>query len=155
MHHQRMVKNCLICERIRLIQAGKNPYFVVELETGYVVLCDYQLFKGYTLFLAKQHKRELRELNVKRRMEFLREMSLVAEAVFRAFKPAKLNYELLGNSEPHLHWHIIPRYRNDLRTRLPIWSIDPTIRNSDANKPTKKQMANLKIKLLKSIRKLV
>ena len=150
-----MVKNCLICERIRLIQAGKNPYFVVELETGYVVLCDYQLFKGYTLFLAKQHKRELRELNVKRRMEFLREMSLVAEAVFRAFKPAKLNYELLGNSEPHLHWHIIPRYRDDLRTQLPIWSIDSTIRNSDTNKPTKKQMANLKIKLLKSIRKLV
>ncbi|MBI4093644.1 HIT family protein [Candidatus Kaiserbacteria bacterium] len=150
-----MVKNCLICERIRLIQAGKNPYFVVELETGYVVLCDYQLFKGYTLFLAKQHKRELRELNVKRRMEFLCEMSLVAEAVFRAFKPAKLNYELLGNSEPHLHWHIIPRYRNDLRTRLPIWSIDPTIRNSDANKSTKKELANLKMKLLKSIRKLV
>ena len=150
-----MVKNCLIFERIRLIQAGKNPYFVVELETGYVVLCDYQLFKGYTLFLAKQHKRELRELNVKRRMEFLREMSLVAEAVFRAFKPAKLNYELLGNSEPHLHWHIIPRYRDDLRTQLPIWSIDSTIRNSDTNKPTKKQMANLKIKLLKSIRKLV
>lgn len=44
---------CLICQRIELIKAGQNPYFVKELETGYVVIGDYQYFKGYTLFLAK------------------------------------------------------------------------------------------------------
>ena len=31
---------CLICDRIALIQQGKNPYFVKELRTGYVVLGD-------------------------------------------------------------------------------------------------------------------
>ena len=44
---------CLICQRIELIKAGQNPYFVKELETGYVVIGDHQYFKGYTLFLAK------------------------------------------------------------------------------------------------------
>ncbi|MDS2836880.1 HIT family protein, partial [Streptococcus pneumoniae] len=39
---------CLICQRIELIKAGQNPYFVKELETGYVVIGDYQYFKGYT-----------------------------------------------------------------------------------------------------------
>lgn len=150
-----MVKDCLICERISLIQVDKNPYFVIELETGYVVLGDHQLFKGYTLFLAKQHKRELHELGTKHRSEFLREMSVVAEAVFRTFKPKKLNYELLGNSEPHLHWHIIPRYRKDLKTQSPIWSIEKRIRNSVQNRPTKRELVNLKVKLLKSIRKLI
>lgn len=50
---------CMICERIRMIQKGTNPYFVQELNTGYVVLGDHQHFRGYTLFLYKQHVTEL------------------------------------------------------------------------------------------------
>lgn len=37
---------CLICERIELIKQGKNPHFVKELETGYVVIGDGQYLKG-------------------------------------------------------------------------------------------------------------
>lgn len=47
---------CLICDRICMIKDKTNPYFVKELETGYVVIGDYQHFKGYTLFLFKEHK---------------------------------------------------------------------------------------------------
>ena len=50
---------CLICERIKMIQEGTNPYFVKELSTGYVVMGDHQHFTGYTLFLCKEHKTEL------------------------------------------------------------------------------------------------
>ena len=53
---------CLICERIELIKQGKNPHFVKELETGYVVIGDGQYFKGYTLFLAKEHVTELHQM---------------------------------------------------------------------------------------------
>ena len=56
---------CLICQRIELIQAGENPYFVKELETGYVVIGDHQCFEGYTLFLAKEHVTELHHLDPK------------------------------------------------------------------------------------------
>jgi diadenosine tetraphosphate (Ap4A) HIT family hydrolase len=48
-------------------------------------------------------------------------MSLVAEAVFRAFTPRKLNYELLGNAVPHLHWHLFPRHSDDPHPRGPVW----------------------------------
>ena len=50
---------CMICERIRMIQKGTNPYFVQELNTGYVVLGDHQHFRGYRCFLYKQHVTEL------------------------------------------------------------------------------------------------
>ena len=46
---------CLICDRIKMIQNGTNPYFVKELETKYVVIGDNQHFRGYTLFLYKHH----------------------------------------------------------------------------------------------------
>lgn len=53
---------CLICDRIEMIKNGTNPCFVKELETGYVVIGDYQHFYGYTLFLCKEHKTELSQL---------------------------------------------------------------------------------------------
>ena len=65
---------------------GTNPYFVKELETGYVVLGDNQHFKGYTIFLCKEHKTELFQLDDSVKMKFLEEMSVVAEAVSKAFE---------------------------------------------------------------------
>ena len=50
---------CFICDRINMIKDSTNPYFVKELETDYVVIGDNQHFKGYSLFLCKEHKTEL------------------------------------------------------------------------------------------------
>lgn len=108
---------CLICERVEQIQKGCNPYFVCELETGYVVLGDHQRFAGYTLFLCKQHETELHLLPWDYRMKFLQEMSLVAEAVYQVYQPEKMNYELLGNGDTHLHWHLFPRVTGDTRKK--------------------------------------
>lgn len=72
---------CIICDRIKMIKDGVNPYFVKELSTGYVVIGDNQHFKGYTLFLSKVHKTELFDLDFSTKMKFLEEMSVVAEAV--------------------------------------------------------------------------
>ena len=89
-----------------MIKEGSNPYLVKELSTGYVVLGDHQYFKGYTLFLAKQHVRELHDLDPETRLAFLAEMSQVQEAVAKAFEAEKMNVELLGNGDAHLHWHL-------------------------------------------------
>ena len=105
---------CLICDRIQMIRSGENPYFVKELETGYVVLGDHQHFRGYTLFLCKEHKTELFQLEPAVKMKYLEEMSQVAQAVSRAFGAEKMNYELLGNGDTHLHWHLFPRVQGDL-----------------------------------------
>ena len=65
---------CLICERIELIKQGRNPHFVKELETGYVVIGDGQYFKGYTLFLAKEHVTELHQMEYETKIKFLEEI---------------------------------------------------------------------------------
>lgn len=107
---------CLICQRIELIKAGQNPYFVKELETGYVVIGDYQYFKGYTLFLAKDHVTELHHMETSVKLRFLEEMSLVQEAVAKAFEAEKMNIELLGNGDAHAHWHLFPRRAGDMKS---------------------------------------
>lgn len=143
--------DCLICERIEQIKQGINPYFVEELETGYVVIGDYQFFRGYTVFLCKEHKRELHELEPHFRKQYVWEMSVVAEAVFDAFKPNKLNYELLGNTDHHMHWHIFPRHANDPLPNRTVWNIDKELRNAESAKPDQNTLTDLKSELKKSL----
>jgi diadenosine tetraphosphate (Ap4A) HIT family hydrolase len=113
---------CEICERYVPRYNENNPYFIAELESGWAVLGDNQLYRGYTIFASKPCVAELHELAPNVRSLFLDEMAHVAEAVFRAFAPLKLNYELLGNSVSHLHWHIFPRYDNDPNPQWPVWN---------------------------------
>ncbi|MFH0773686.1 MAG: HIT family protein [bacterium] len=134
-----MGKECLICARISQIKELKNPYFARELKSGYVVLGDFQFYKGYTLFLSKTHVDELHKLG-STRSSFLNEMAIVAEAVFNVFKPNKLNYELLGNTDRHLHWHIIPRYDTDPKPNAPIWVIDKSIRYAESTRPSGEEL---------------
>lgn len=123
---------CLVCKRINQIKRGENPYFIAELETGYLVLEDYQHYTGYVIFLCKECKSELHQLERAFRLKFLEEMSQVAEAVFLARQPKKMNIELLGNKHPHLHWHIIPRRDQGGEILKPIWCTDERVRHSEA-----------------------
>lgn len=132
---------CLVCERIGQIERGENPYFVCALSTGYVVLGDHQRFQGYTLFLCKRHVTELYQLPWGFRTRFLQEMSLVAEAVAAVYRPEKMNYELLGNGDTHLHWHLFPRVSGDTPQPGPVWWLPREEMWNDAYRPSREQLA--------------
>lgn len=141
---------CLICDRIELIRQGRNPWFVKELETGYVVIGDHQRFSGYTLFLSKKHETELFHLERSFRTRYLEEMALVAGAVSRAFGAEKMNYELLGNGDTHLHWHLFPRRAGDLGEYGPgpVWWLPREEMYDDACRPAPEELEELKRRLL-------
>ncbi len=149
---------CFICNRVNMIKNGNNPYFVKELQTGYVVIGDHQHFRGYTLFLCKLHKTELFQLDYSFKMKFLEEMSLVAEAVSKAFGAEKMNYELLGNGDTHLHWHLFPRKTGDLKNygnngKGPVWWYPMDKMYSDDNRPSDEELAVMKAKLAEELEK--
>lgn len=151
---------CLICDRINMIKQGTNKYFVAELETGYVVLGDNQHFLGYTLFLCKQHATELYNLEHSFMMKYLEEMALVAQAVQNTFGAKKMNYELLGNGDSHLYWHLFPRNDGDLEEygvngKGPVWWYPPEKMYSDSNKLSDQELERLKNKLLTEMNKLL
>ena len=139
---------CLICERIELIKQGRNPHFVKELETGYVVIGDGQYFKGYTLFLAKEHVTELHQMEYETKIKFLEEMSIVQEAVAKAFQAEKMNIELLGNSDAHVHWHLFPRKAGDMKGyghngRGPVWWVPWEEMSSEEYQPKENDLLQL------------
>lgn len=153
---------CLICERIENIIKGENPYFVKELDTGYIVIGDNQHFYGYTLFLYKHHgsKTELFHLAGTEKAKFLEEMTIVAEAVSKAFDAEKMNYELLGMGDAHLHWHLFPRKSGDIENygnngKGPVWWYPMEKMYSEDNRVSGEQLSVMKRKLLDELDKLL
>ncbi len=147
---------CFICDRISMIKKGTNPYYVKELETGYVVIGDNQHFKGYTLFLCKEHETELFYLEKEFAAKFSEEMIIVAEAVKKAFYAEKINYECLGNGDTHLHWHLFPRIVGDIENfgnngRGPVWWYPMEKMYSNDNKPSTEELEKLKSALLREL----
>lgn len=151
---------CVICDRIQVIKSGTNPFFAKELDTGYVVIGDNQHFKGYTLFLLKEHLTELYELEDDIRAKFLDEMTMTAKAVSKAFGAEKMNYECLGNGDAHLHWHLFPRVSGDLggygnNGKGPVWWYPREKMYSDDNKPGGEELEIIKQTLRKELEKLL
>jgi diadenosine tetraphosphate (Ap4A) HIT family hydrolase len=50
----------------------------------------------------------------------------VAQMIEQVFAPCHMNYQLLGNSVPHLHVHLVPRYIDDPSPGRPLpWEPNP------------------------------
>ena len=110
--------NCPICTK----WADDPEQRVVELQHTLVSLNRDQFFPGYCFVYAKQHVTELFHLEDAVRDAVMAEVSAVAKALYIALRPDKINYELLGNMAPHMHWHIVPRFSSDPLWPRPHWS---------------------------------
>ncbi|MEH2134971.1 MAG: hypothetical protein V7K86_31030 [Nostoc sp.] len=49
------------------------------------------------------------------------EVMLAGKAIVNAFSPWKMNYACYGNGEPHIHWHLFPRYESDPDRKANPW----------------------------------
>jgi diadenosine tetraphosphate (Ap4A) HIT family hydrolase len=113
---------CGICATIAQIRAGSFPHLVAELPRSWLILGDAQFYRGYCVLLAKRHVTEPHLMPRGEAHELLDEMLAAGRAISAVTQPAKLNYECLGNQEPHVHWHIFPRFADDPQRLAPIWA---------------------------------
>ena len=103
---------------------------------------------------------ELFELSCGMKAKYLEEMALVAEAVANAFDAEKMNYELLGNGDSHIHWHLFPRRSGDLGTygnngKGPVWWLHWEIMNSYENRPSAWELEEMKESLNTELNRLL
>ncbi len=95
---------------------------VAVLPSGRVELVNDEDFRGYCILVHRRHVTELFELSQAERSRFVEDVTLVARVLEEQLRPAKINYEVLGNIVPHLHCHVVPRYPDDGYWGQPIWS---------------------------------
>lgn len=112
---------CVMCGKYG--RSGGEQH-IADLALSRVFLHEDQFFPGYVLLVLRRHVTELYELTPPERATLMEEVSRVAQALARVFRPVKMNYELLGNLVPHIHWHLVPRLATDPALRAPIWTVE-------------------------------
>lgn len=111
-------------QRIESAKNGKNPAVICRVPSGWVFLANMQFLSGYCILLADPVVDSLNCLDPAGRAQYLQDMSIIGDAILEVTGAYRINYAIMGNSEPVLHAHIVPRYINEpseYRKGLP-WS---------------------------------
>ncbi len=122
----------LIHQRVEAARAGTNPTVISRMPSGWAVLGDVQFLRGYSLLLADPVVADLNALGESQRIRYLQDMAILGDALLEVTGAYRINYEILGNTEPALHAHVFPRYISepeDLR-KGPAWLYDRDFRLS-------------------------
>lgn len=106
------MKACVFCEIIKENYVLENDFF-------YAIFDKYPVTEGHLLVIPKRHVETLFELNESERAELLDFVEQGKKKLDQQFSPVGFNFgvnqgESAGQTIPHLHLHIIPRYKGDM-----------------------------------------
>jgi diadenosine tetraphosphate (Ap4A) HIT family hydrolase len=87
-----------------------------------VVRADEPLFPGFLRVIWRAHVGEMTDLTPAERSRCMQVVCKVESVLRVALRPDKVNLASLGNQVPHLHWHVIPRFRDDPCFPDSVWS---------------------------------
>ncbi len=103
--------NCSYCAEGELV--AKFGIKICELNASKVYLFKEQSHKGRVIVASKFHVSEMIELTDEERNAFFADVNHVANAIHKAFAPDKVNYGAYGDTGHHLHFHLVPKYKDE------------------------------------------
>ncbi|CAG0981023.1 ATP adenylyltransferase [Methylophilaceae bacterium] len=108
------MSNCELC---------KNPGGELIWQDAFcrVVLVDDLDYPGFCRVILNRHVKEMSDLNMAERERLMTVVFVVEQVLREIMQPEKINLASLGNMTPHVHWHVIPRFRQDKTFPNPIW----------------------------------
>jgi diadenosine tetraphosphate (Ap4A) HIT family hydrolase len=103
-------KDCFYCARDERL--SKILIEICRLEASTLYLFREQTYRGRCVVALDAHETELFHLERDTLQRFSRDVARAAAALQRAFGPNKINYAIYGDLVPHLHFHVVPKYRD-------------------------------------------
>lgn len=103
-------QNCGYCMKNELL----DPFgiYICDLDASVLVLFKEQSHPGRCIVAYKDHASEMVELSDEERSAFFADVNRVAKAIHAAFHPDKINYGAYGDTSGHMHFHLVPKYRD-------------------------------------------
>jgi diadenosine tetraphosphate (Ap4A) HIT family hydrolase len=98
---------CPICVR------GQPLDIIATLDASWLTMPERAPMVGYACLVSRVHAVDLHDLSVTQAAAFIRDAHRVSSALSAVTDSVKLNYEIHGNTLPHLHMHFFPRYARD------------------------------------------
>ncbi|MCP3139176.1 HIT family protein [Pyxidicoccus xibeiensis] len=105
---------CVICRQ------GVPHDVIAELESCWVTMGEESPMQGYCCLVFRRHAVELHDLTPDEGAAFMHDIQRVSRILQSLTGAVKLNYEVHGNTLPHLHMHLFPRYVGDAFEGGPI-----------------------------------
>ncbi|MBR2545649.1 MAG: HIT family protein [Erysipelotrichaceae bacterium] len=103
-------KNCSYCAEGALLDAFGIK--IGELPMSKVILFKEQSHRGRCIVACKKHVDDISDLSREDRAQFMEDVSHVASIIHELFKPDKINFGAYGDTMHHLHFHLVPKYKD-------------------------------------------
>lgn len=111
--------NCALCNEDLKPEDG---HLVWRGDDCRIILVNDADLPGFCRVIWNTHVGEMTDLNHGEREHLMSLVFAVEGAVRQVMRPDKVNIAALGNMVPHIHWHIIPRYKDDAFYPGSAWS---------------------------------
>jgi diadenosine tetraphosphate (Ap4A) HIT family hydrolase len=125
------MKECPLC----LSAGGETVWEDPLCRVVRVVGAEGQAFPGYCRVIWRSHVMEMTDLDPGNRRHLMNVVFAVEAALRGLLAPDKINLATLGNMVPHLHWHVIPRWRDDSHFPAAIWATPRAAGNGERKLP--------------------
>ena len=86
-----------------------------------VVRAEVEGYPGFLRVVLDRHVAEMTDLEPSERDRLMNVVFAAERVVRELYRPDKVNLASFGNQVPHVHWHVIPRYRDDPHFPEPAW----------------------------------
>jgi len=117
----------MACDLCKLLEAPGAALVWADHQLS-VVAVDEAEYPGFTRVVWNAHVKEMTDLAPLERTRVMDVVWAVEAAQRAVMAPEKINLASFGNMTPHVHWHVIPRYRDDAHFPNPTWA--PAVRAS-------------------------
>ena len=123
-------ENCGVCQTAPMDPGTVDVY---EFKQSWLIASVSVCLKGTCCLVAKPHVVELYDFTEAELLAFMKEAQVTAHVLKQVTSAIKINYEIHGNTVPHLHMHFFPRYVDDPFPGGPIdyRQIDPPVYQRD------------------------
>ena len=111
--------NCVLCKDELKAEEGQLIWRGDECR---VILVNDPDLPGFCRVIWNRHVVEMTDLSYGEREHIMTLVFAVEEAVRHVMHPDKVNIAALGNMVPHIHWHVIPRFKDDTFFPGSAWS---------------------------------
>jgi diadenosine tetraphosphate (Ap4A) HIT family hydrolase len=116
----------IIHRQVTDAREGRDPRVITRVFSGWAVFGQKQFVRGYVLLLPDPVVPSINALGAKERSQFLSDMARIGDALLKVTSSIRINYAILGNVDPALHAHVIPRYADEPETTRTMhpWAYD-------------------------------
>ena len=99
---------------------AKSGIKICDLQVSQLILFKEQSHPGRVIVAYKDHISELVDISPEDRAAYFEDVARAANAIHKAFHPDKINYGAYGDGGCHLHFHLVPKYKDQFEWGTPF-----------------------------------